>query len=591
MASCRFFDQKLFVPLKDTTGENVIVGKGCYGRVYKGLYAQQEIVYKELKGKTSSSIKSFGEELYAMSELCIQGHSYVVSFITGAMFKDGAILVLEYLENLCYQSQFITNQTLPITLNQRLIIIEDILKGLEFIHSNNFVHCDLKPANIFLDNKKRAKIGDFGLALRKDEIMSYHHRGTPIFNAPEILSKWVPNSLSSDVYSFAATIWAVLTRWDPFYDYDKYCEYSEAIFKGIREPIPLNCPPIFRALIAQGWDGNPYDRPTAKQMLESLERCDEAQRRQMTQADVLIDTTQISSSLELFASNNPNNPRVSTYKIFYQNEKRFLKNRKTNYKTSTVALDIAKKEIATLAHLTDLEAPYVVRLIAHRIFDDNTQIIMEYAEYGDFNAAFIDNVYEALPIALAERIIKELVTAIAFIHANGYLHGNIHPENILLDKDKHVKVGGFSACLTQNHRQRVSCGEFEYSAPETMGLFPSTNNVQTDVYSMGMTMWSVVARKKFDCTEVNALSLDEFEHKMQSDVRPAIPDEFSNLIKQSITKAWQTDPVERPSAADLLKTLQSDDTQNIAPNPMNTLNEEMRETDGVVWQEGLSKCL
>lgn len=41
--------------------------------------------------------------------------------------------------------------------------IYQLLKGLKYMHGQNYVHRDLKPSNIFLDNFGDIAIGDFGV--------------------------------------------------------------------------------------------------------------------------------------------------------------------------------------------------------------------------------------------------------------------------------------------------------------------------------------------------------------------------------------------------------------------------------------------
>ena len=49
---------------------------------------------------------------------------------------------------------------------QKSKIVLDIVRGLEYIHDKGYIHRDLKPSNILLDKSNRAKIGDFGFAIR-----------------------------------------------------------------------------------------------------------------------------------------------------------------------------------------------------------------------------------------------------------------------------------------------------------------------------------------------------------------------------------------------------------------------------------------
>lgn len=48
--------------------------------------------------------------------------------------------------------------------NENLKIFQQLVEGVEDIHSLNMVHRDLKPLNIFRDQNGQIKIGDFGLA-------------------------------------------------------------------------------------------------------------------------------------------------------------------------------------------------------------------------------------------------------------------------------------------------------------------------------------------------------------------------------------------------------------------------------------------
>jgi serine/threonine protein kinase len=53
-------------------------------------------------------------------------------------------------------------------------IIKGISEGIRYLHENNIIHLDLKPANIMLDDNMIPKITDFGLSRCFDENQSRH---------------------------------------------------------------------------------------------------------------------------------------------------------------------------------------------------------------------------------------------------------------------------------------------------------------------------------------------------------------------------------------------------------------------------------
>lgn len=72
----------------------------------------------------------------------------------------------------------------------------DLLSALQHLHSNGFVHLDLKPANVLMTASGRLKLGDFGLLLDlkqkhaepvKGKVKEDLQEGDPRYMAPELL--------------------------------------------------------------------------------------------------------------------------------------------------------------------------------------------------------------------------------------------------------------------------------------------------------------------------------------------------------------------------------------------------------------------
>ncbi|KAM3338584.1 hypothetical protein P3S68_030670 [Capsicum galapagoense] len=119
------------------------------------------------------------------------------------------ILNLEYEEEDC-----------QLNLLQRETVMLDAAMGIEYLHHGHItpiVHCDLKPANILLDEDMVAHVGDFGISkiLAVSKSMAYTETlGTLGYIAPEYGSEVIV-STNGDVYSYGIMLMEVLTKRRP----------------------------------------------------------------------------------------------------------------------------------------------------------------------------------------------------------------------------------------------------------------------------------------------------------------------------------------------------------------------------------------
>jgi hypothetical protein len=103
--------------------------------------------------------------------------------------------------------------------DEAVSMILDVIEGLQEAHRLGVIHRDIKPSNCFLGADGRVKLGDFGLAKilseTSDLSASGQFLGTPSYSSPEQI-KGLPLDPRTDLYSTAATLYALLAGQPPF---------------------------------------------------------------------------------------------------------------------------------------------------------------------------------------------------------------------------------------------------------------------------------------------------------------------------------------------------------------------------------------
>ncbi len=94
---------------------------------------------------------------------------------------------------------------------------QQIISGVEYIHSMGIAHRDLKPENILLNRSNDIKIIDFGLSnIYKEGQLLKTSCGSPYYAPPEMLQEKPYNGLYSDIYRYGIILNYMLTKKLPF---------------------------------------------------------------------------------------------------------------------------------------------------------------------------------------------------------------------------------------------------------------------------------------------------------------------------------------------------------------------------------------
>ncbi|MFG0317499.1 MAG: serine/threonine-protein kinase, partial [Planctomycetota bacterium JB042] len=126
-----------------------------------------------------------------------------------------------------------------LSFRERARLLARVARGLAAAHAAGVVHRDLKPENVLVTPELRPKILDFGLARSADEAGATRgFEGTPLYASPEQV-RGEPAAPASDVFSFGAVAYRVLTGRVPF-ERERADDVLRAVLE--REP-PFPRPP------------------------------------------------------------------------------------------------------------------------------------------------------------------------------------------------------------------------------------------------------------------------------------------------------------------------------------------------------------
>lgn len=151
------------------------------------------------------------------------------------------------------------------------VIFKDAIQGLEYLHSNNFAHRDIKLDNILISTTdSKAKLGDFSVSC---EITGPDERlmnadGTVAYMAPETHCPGTDGFLvlPTDIWSMGITIYSYITGKLPFYADTEYLMQTKA--ETDETPKIENVSEELNDLIGKMLAKTPEDRPSANEVLD-----------------------------------------------------------------------------------------------------------------------------------------------------------------------------------------------------------------------------------------------------------------------------------------------------------------------------------
>ncbi|GMJ01833.1 hypothetical protein like AT1G04700 [Hibiscus trionum] len=258
------------------------LGSGTFGTVYYAKWRGTDVAVKRIKESCFSGRPSERERLTAefwreaqiLSKL---HHPNVVSFY--GVVTDGPeetmATVAEYMVNGSLRNALLKKDR-ALDRRRKVILALDAAFGMEYLHSKNIVHFDLKCDNLLINLKDPqrpiCKVADFGLSrIKRNTLVSGGVRGTLPWMAPELLNGSSTRvSEKVDVFSFGIALWEIQTGEEPYASMHCGAIIGGIVNDTLRPSIPECCDPEWRKLMEECWLFEPASRPSFTEITNRL---------------------------------------------------------------------------------------------------------------------------------------------------------------------------------------------------------------------------------------------------------------------------------------------------------------------------------
>ncbi|KAI8994657.1 kinase-like domain-containing protein [Pilobolus umbonatus] len=218
-------------------------------------------------------------------------------------------------------------------------------------------------------------------------------------------------------------------------------------------------------------------------------------------------------------------------------------NRQSGGATSSNPLDLVRGEMAILKKLNH---PHVVRLfeVLDDPSDDSLYMVFEMMHRGTVINVEIDSVANPLAMDEARKYFRQMILGIEYLHANGIVHRDIKPDNLLISKEGVLKIVDFGVSeifVKGNDKLKKSAGSPAFMAPELcVAKHGEVSGRAADIWSMGVTLYCMIHGKTpFITTNLLELydMIKEKEIEYADHLSPDLYDLFHRILdRNSITR-------------------------------------------------------
>lgn len=188
------------------------IDRGSMAEVYKvwdtelAAHLAMKVLHQDLSGD-KIFLRRFRREAETLAKL---QHPSIVRFFSFKQEGRLAIILLDFIQGDTLKMKIFDRDN-PFSKEEILSILNPVIRALHFAHNRGMVHCDIKPANIMIEDSGKTLLSDFGIARMTDAATATMvGAGTPAYMAPEQVRGEDPLP-QTDIYALGIVLFEMLT--------------------------------------------------------------------------------------------------------------------------------------------------------------------------------------------------------------------------------------------------------------------------------------------------------------------------------------------------------------------------------------------
>jgi len=266
-------ENKNLLPIEKSFKSIKFLTEGGFGSIYKGKPKKGKLPFTgpvAIKKLLHNNRKEIERNLCEIGFLAISTHPQIVKFkgayvVHSPNDTEEVWIITEFIEGGVLSDAVKSGKLFQ---TQIAFIIKELLSALQFLHSHNYAHRDIKSSNILISSATGTiKLIDFGLCADFTSGPRVEIVGSSFWIPPEMILQR-PHNCSVDIWSMGVCIIEMLTSNPPYHQSRLHCMYKVAT-EGLQPLVTgLDAKADVKDFLSKCLSMDPASRPTVMELLQ-----------------------------------------------------------------------------------------------------------------------------------------------------------------------------------------------------------------------------------------------------------------------------------------------------------------------------------